>query len=148
MGEATLQEHHITYSLDFNSYLLLLLSLLLIKAAIVVFHFLLCPFRVLPFPVLPFRFLPPRAQSIPMFCHHSISLILIPPPRKAHSHFHSRLSRVFLIPPPTKFILIPTCIPRLAKTTCVFMSTSIIVKTYNTSLPKSTCYPCTMCSSR
>jgi hypothetical protein len=64
-----------------------------IKTVIVVGHSAFCPFRVLPF-----RFPPPallilcsafpisssRAQSIPMFCHHSI--ILIPPPRKAHSH--------------------------------------------------------------
>ncbi|PWZ19099.1 hypothetical protein Zm00014a_033349 [Zea mays] len=40
---------------------------------------------------------------------------LIPAPCKAHSHFHSRLSRVFLILPPTEPIPNPTCISRLAK---------------------------------
>jgi hypothetical protein len=47
--------------------------------------------------------------------HSQLPVFLIHPPCKAHSHFHSRLSRVFLIFPPTKSILITTCIPRLAK---------------------------------
>jgi hypothetical protein len=55
-------------------------SILLIKATIVVCHSAFCHSAFCPFRVLPFRFPPPRAQSIPMFCHHSISIILIPLP--------------------------------------------------------------------
>jgi hypothetical protein len=40
------------------------------------------------------------------------------------------------------------CVCSYHCTTCVFMSTSIIVKIYTTSLPKPTCYPNIMCSSR
>ena len=65
----------------------------------------------LPFRVLPFSFCSLRKAHF----HSRLPVFLIPPPCKAHSHFHSRLSRVFLILPPTKLILIPTCIPRLAK---------------------------------
>jgi hypothetical protein len=116
-------------------------SLPLIKAATVVchsafYHSLFCPFRVQPF-----RF-PPRAQSIPMFCHHSISIILIPPHRKVHSHSPVQ---------PTGFE--PTTSQANTSssyhyTTCVFMSTSITENTSTTSIPKPTCYPCTMRSSR
>jgi hypothetical protein len=117
------------------------------------------PFRVLPFPIPP----PRKAHS-----HSWLPFCVLPnpfpPSRKAHSHS----------PLPAKPIL--TCIPRLAKiklkkhkcgpneiqtcdlsskcacsyhyTRCVFMSTSVTVKISTTSLPKHTCYSCTMCSSR
>jgi hypothetical protein len=122
-------------------------SLLLIKAV----RGRLSSFRVLlfPFPVLPFRFHPPRivhshhsmfclsdsplhAQSIIMSGHHSakIKLKKIGPKRIRTHHPSSKCARSYHY------------------TTCVFMSTSIIVKTYTTSLPKPTCYPCTMCSSK
>jgi hypothetical protein len=106
--------------------------------------------------VVPFPFFPPRnpAKLIPIPVCHCLS--------------HSPL--------PANLIPISTCIPRLAKiklkkhkcghngirtcdlsskcarsyhyTTCVFMSISVTVKISTTSLPKSTCYFCTMCSSR
>jgi hypothetical protein len=61
---------------------------------------------------LPVFLIPPHCKA---HSHSQLPVFLIPPLCKAHSHFHSRLSRVFLIPPPTKPIPIPTCIPRLAK---------------------------------
>jgi hypothetical protein len=114
-----------------------------------------------PFHVLPFPF-PLSAQSILMFCHHFMFY---------HSHSLFCLS---YFPLPIKLIPILTYISYLAKiklkntngskgirtrdlsrkcihsyhyTTCVFMSTSIIVKTSTTSLSKPTCYPCTTYSS-
>jgi hypothetical protein len=121
------------------------LSLLLIKAVRG-----RLPFRVLPFPF-------PFLAVIP--CSASVLSFPLPPP-----------------PLPANPIPIPTCIPCLAKiklkkqkcgpngiqtcdlsskcacsyhyTTCVFMSISVIVKISTTSLPKPTCYLCTMCSSR
>jgi hypothetical protein len=120
------------------------------------------PFRVLsfsfPLPTLSFSFSPPRCHFV--FCH---------------SHYPSPHCLSYS-PFPANLILIPTCIPRLAKiklkkhkygsngiqtcdlsskcarsyhyTTCVFMSIFVTVKIYTTSLPKPTCYLCTMCSSR
>jgi hypothetical protein len=136
-------------------------SLQLIKAVRgrLPFHVLPFPFSVLlfhsplpaqlpfSFPVLPFPF-PLPAESILMFCHHSLPFSFL----VMHSLPFSFLVLHFSFPLPAKPILIPTYIPRLAKssyhyTTCVFMSTSITVKTFTTSLPKPTCYPCTMCSS-
>jgi hypothetical protein len=129
------------------------------------------PFRVLPFPfplpALSFSFSHPRkAHSHSWFCQ--CSTIPITPPPPPHCLSHSAL--------PANLIPIPTCIPRLAKiklkkhkcgsngiriydlsskcacsyhyTTCVFMSISVTVKISTTSLPKPTCYLCTMCSSR
>jgi hypothetical protein len=114
---------------------------------------------------------PLRAQSI-----LTIPYYAIPIPPSAHSPFSCLVTIPCFLsysPLPTKPIHIPTYIPRLIKiklknrpkgirthdpsskcarsyhyTTCVFMSTYIIVKTYSTSLPKPTCYPCTICSSR
>jgi hypothetical protein len=148
----------------------------------------------LSFRILPFPFPPPRKahshswlsfRVLPVFCHshsplpakpipilgcHSVfcQCSVIPIPPSPHCLSHSSL--------PANLILIPTCIPRLAKiklkkhkcgpngirtcdlsnkcarsyhyTTCVFMSISVTVKISTTSLPKSTCYLCTMCSSR
>jgi hypothetical protein len=126
----------------------------------------------LPFHVLPFLFLhclshsPLPAQPIPIPGCHSVF---------CHSHYPlPALS--FSFPLPANPIHIPTCIPRLAKiklkkhkcgsngirtcdlsskcahsyhyTTCVFMSIFVTVKIYTTSLPKPTCYLCTMCGSR
>ena len=147
------------------------LSLLLIKAVRG-----RLPFRVLPFPFRP----PCKAHS-----HSRLPFCVLSFP---FPHSHSRLQfcvmsfpfrpprTVFLIPPPTKLILILMCIPHLAKiklkkhkygpnrirthdpssksarsyhyTTCVFMSIFVTVKISTTSLPNPTCYPCTMCSSR
>jgi hypothetical protein len=98
----------------------------------------------------------------------SASVLPFPLPPPPHCLSHSAL--------PANLIPIPTCIPRLAKiklkkhkcgsngiriydlsskcacsyhyTTCVFMSISVTVKISTTSLPKPTCYLCTMCSSR
>jgi hypothetical protein len=135
---------------------------------------------------LPVKPIPiPGCHSV--FCH-SHSPIPIPGCNSVLCHSHSRLQfcvmsfpfrpprTVFLIPPPTKLILILMCIPHLAKiklkkhkygpnrirthdpssksarsyhyTTCVFMSIFVTVKISTTSLPNPTCYPCTMCSSR
>jgi hypothetical protein len=138
------------------------------------------PFRVLTFPFRPLRKahshsrLPFRVLSLPFPLPAKLIPILIPIPG-CHSVFCPPRS-VFLIPTLTKLILIPTCIPRLAKiklkkykcgsngiqtrdlsskcarsyhyTTCVFMSIFVTVKISTTSLPNLTCYPCTMCSSR
>jgi hypothetical protein len=99
-------------------------------------------------------------RVLPLFCHSHYP--------SSHCLSHSPL--------PANLIPIPTCISRLAKiklkkhkcgsngiqtrnfsskcarsyhyTTCVFMSISVTVKIYTTSLPKPTCYLCTMCSSR
>jgi hypothetical protein len=145
------------------------------------FRILLFPFRsIIPYSVIP---IPPSPQSSFSFpavipCYSlspqssfqfpvaiPYSVIPIPP-----------LRTVFLIPPPTKLILIHMYIPRLAKiklkkhkygpngiqtrnpsnkyacsyhyTTCVFMSIFITIKISTTSLSNPTCYPCTMCSSR
>jgi hypothetical protein len=83
------------------SRLVKLKSLLLIKTARVVCHFVFCHHSCSVILVLPpFPFLVPRfsfsCSVIPMFCHHSMlshsilcSIFLILPPHKAHSHFHS-----------------------------------------------------------
>jgi hypothetical protein len=119
-------------------------------------------FRVLPFPFP----LPLLTKHIPILGYHSVFWL---------SHY-PLLALSFSFPLPANHIPIPTCIPRLAKiklkkhkcgsngiqtcdlsskcarsyhyNTCVFMSTSVTVKIYTTSLPKPTCYLCTMCSSR
>jgi hypothetical protein len=126
-------------------------------------------FRVLPFslPALSFSFSPSRkvhSHSHSMFCQCSTIPITLSPHCLSHS------------PLPANLIPIPTCIPRLAKIklkkhkcgpnrvqtcdlssncarsyhyiTCVFMSISVTIKISTTSLPKPTCYLCTMCSSR
>jgi hypothetical protein len=127
------------------------------------------PFRVLSFPfsILPFWFPPPRtvhshhsmfclsdsplpAQSILMFGHHSLFSFSFPLPIILILTYIQHLTKIKLKkhkwpqgdsnPRPLK--------QSYHYTTHVFMSISIIVKTYTTSLPKPTCYPCTMCSSR
>jgi hypothetical protein len=132
-----------------NSALISSIYILLIKAAIVVFHFAFCH---------------------SLFC---LSDSLLP----AHSSFSCSATILYLsfsFTLPAKPILIPPYSRRLAKikkiqmatrgfepmtsqanasssyhyTKCVFMSTSIIENTSNTSLPKPTCYHCTMRSSR
>jgi hypothetical protein len=125
-----------------------------------------------------------------VFCHsHSRTVFLIlPSPQSSFSFTFPAVIPCSAIPItpsphclshsplPANLILIPTCIPRLAKiklkkhkcgsngirtcdlsskcarsynyTTYVFISIFVTVKIYITSLPKPTCYLCTMCSNR
>jgi hypothetical protein len=77
-------------------------------------------FRVLPFPFpLPAKFIPILGCHS-VFCQCSV-IPITPSPQSSFS---------------------------FTAITCVFMSISVTVKIYITSLPKSTCYFCTMCSSR
>jgi hypothetical protein len=146
-----------------------LISLLLIKVAIVVCHSVFCHHSCSAIPVLPpFSFLVLRfsfpCSVISMFYHHSM-----------FSHSHSLFCHSHS-PLPAKHIpiLIPPYSPHLAKIKktymssrgfepvtsqakakssygyiiCVFMSASMTGKTSTTSLTRLTCYPCTMRSSR
>jgi hypothetical protein len=131
----------------------------------------------LSFRVLPFAFPPPRKAHSHSHSLLPAKLIPIPGCHSVFCHSHSSLPALsFSFPLPAKLIHILTCISRLAKiklkkhkcgpngirthdlsrkcarsyhyTTCVFMSISVTVKISTTSLPKPTCYPYTMCSSR
>jgi hypothetical protein len=133
------------------------------------------PCSAIPISALSFSFSPPRKALSFSFPFRVLSVSF--PHCLSHSPLPAKpcLSHSPL-PANLILILIPTCIPCLAKiklkkhkcgsngirtcdlsskcapsyhyTTCVFISIFVTVKIYTTSLPKPTCYLCTICSCR